>query len=153
MFIPIYRKYSHYFECLCCHGMAKKTWLHERIILCICDQQVSFGQIMFSPPNKIFPVRRCFVTFVGNRFLEASVSHTWPQTTSGVISRYHSNCSLPRLTKLCLKRKKKTNQNKTKKKNKPKTQTKEKENWQRYHKIPFISLIFSHYTVPNANSS
>ena len=22
-------------------------------------QQVSFGQIMFSPPNKIFPVRRC----------------------------------------------------------------------------------------------
>ena len=25
----------------------------------VCDQQVSFGQIMFSPPNKIFPVRRC----------------------------------------------------------------------------------------------
>ena len=23
------------------------------------DQQVSFGQIMFSPSNKIFPVRRC----------------------------------------------------------------------------------------------
>ena len=24
--------------------------LHERIILCICDQQVLFGRIMFSPP-------------------------------------------------------------------------------------------------------
>ena len=23
------------------------------------NKQVSFGQIMFSPPNKIFPVRRC----------------------------------------------------------------------------------------------
>ena len=38
-----------------------KTWRHERIILCICDRQVSFGQIMFSHPNKIFPVRRWFV--------------------------------------------------------------------------------------------
>ena len=38
----------------------EKTWRHERIILCICDQQVLFGQIMFNPPppNKIFPVRR-----------------------------------------------------------------------------------------------
>ena len=56
MLILIYRKYLHYFERPCSHGMAMK---HERIILCICDQQVSFGQIMFSPPNKIFPVRRC----------------------------------------------------------------------------------------------
>ena len=59
MFISIYRKYLHYFERPCSHGMAKKTWRHERIILCICDQQVSFGQIMFSPPTKIFPIRRC----------------------------------------------------------------------------------------------
>ena len=61
MFISIYRKYLHYFERPCSHGMAKKTWRHERIILCICDQQVSFGQIMLTtppPPNKIFPVRR-----------------------------------------------------------------------------------------------
>ena len=35
-------------------AMAKKTWRHEKIILCICDQQVSFGQIMFSPPQKNF---------------------------------------------------------------------------------------------------
>ena len=56
MFISIYRKYLHYFERPCSHGMAKKTWRHERIILCICDQQVSFGQIMFSaPPTKFFP--------------------------------------------------------------------------------------------------
>ena len=60
MFISIYRKYLHYFESPCSHGMAKKTWRHERIILCICDQQVSFWQIMFSPPKKIFPVRRWF---------------------------------------------------------------------------------------------
>ena len=38
MFISIYRKYLHYFERPCSHGMAKKTWLHERIIFCICDQ-------------------------------------------------------------------------------------------------------------------
>ena len=57
MLILIYRKYLHYFERPCSHGMAMK---HERIILCICDQQVSFGQIMFSAPNKIFPVRRCW---------------------------------------------------------------------------------------------
>ena len=49
MLIFIYRKYLHYFERPCSHGMAMK---HERIILCICDQQVSFGRIMFSPPNK-----------------------------------------------------------------------------------------------------
>ena len=55
MFISIYRKYLHYFERPYSHGMAKKTWRHERIILCICDQQVSFGQIMFSPPTKFFP--------------------------------------------------------------------------------------------------
>ena len=61
MFISIYRKYLHYFERPCSHGMAKKTWRHERIILCICDQQVSFGQIMFSPPNKIFTVRRWLI--------------------------------------------------------------------------------------------
>ena len=54
MLISIYRKYLHYFERPCSQGMAKKTWRHERIILCICDQQVSFGQIMFSPPNKSF---------------------------------------------------------------------------------------------------
>ena len=58
MLISIYRKYLHYFERPCSHGMTKKTWRHERIILCICDQQASFGQIMFSPTNKIFPVRR-----------------------------------------------------------------------------------------------
>ena len=62
MLILIYRKYLHYFERPCSHGMAMK---HERIILCICDQQVSFGQIMFSPPNKIFPVRRCLCKTVG----------------------------------------------------------------------------------------
>ena len=28
------------------------------VLIYVCDQQVSFGQIMFSPPNKIFPVRR-----------------------------------------------------------------------------------------------
>ena len=28
------------------------------MLIYVCDQQVSFGQIMFSPPNKIFPVRR-----------------------------------------------------------------------------------------------
>ena len=50
MLISIYRKYMHYFERPCSHGLAKKTWRHERIILCICDQQVSFGQILFSPP-------------------------------------------------------------------------------------------------------
>ena len=49
MLISIYRKYLHYFERPCFHGMAMKAWRHERIILCICDQQVSFGQIMFSP--------------------------------------------------------------------------------------------------------
>ena len=27
---------------------------HERIILCICDQQVSLEQIMFSPPQQNF---------------------------------------------------------------------------------------------------
>ena len=59
MLISIYWKYLHYFERPCSHGMAKKTWRHERIILCICDQQVSFEQIMFRPPNKVFPVRRC----------------------------------------------------------------------------------------------
>ena len=99
MLISIYRKYLSYFERPCSHGMAMKTWRHERIIkwrydprtcwtilsnclmnlkifhfisntalhitflsyeriiLCICDQQVSFGQIMFSSPNKIFPAR------------------------------------------------------------------------------------------------
>ena len=50
MLISICRKYLHYFERPCSHGMAKKTSCHERIILCICDQQVLFGQIMFSPP-------------------------------------------------------------------------------------------------------
>ena len=56
MFISIYRKYLHYFERPCSHGMAKKTWRHERIILCICDQQVSLGQIIFPPPpTKFFP--------------------------------------------------------------------------------------------------
>ena len=46
----------HYFERPCSHGMAKKTCRHERIILCVCDQQVSLGQIMFSPrPTKFFP--------------------------------------------------------------------------------------------------
>ena len=58
MLISIYWKYLHYFERPCSQGMAKKTWRHERIILCICDQQVSFWRIIFSPPNKIFPVRR-----------------------------------------------------------------------------------------------
>ena len=38
MLILIYRKYLHYFERPCSHGM------------CICDQQFSFGRIMFSPP-------------------------------------------------------------------------------------------------------
>ena len=71
MFISIYRKYLHYFERPCSHGMVKKTWRHERIILCICDQQVSFGQIMFSPPprNKIFPVRRWFLGLFGLKTL------------------------------------------------------------------------------------
>ena len=55
MLISIYRKYMNYFERLCSHGMAMKTWRHERIILCICDQQVSFGQIMFISPTKFFP--------------------------------------------------------------------------------------------------
>ena len=50
MLISIYRKYLHYFERPCSQGMAKKTWRHERVILCICDQQVSLGQIMFTPP-------------------------------------------------------------------------------------------------------
>ena len=50
MLISIYRKYLHYFERPCSQGMAKKTWHHERIILCICNHQVSFGQTMFSPP-------------------------------------------------------------------------------------------------------
>ena len=54
MLISIYRKYLHYFERPSSQGIAKKTWRRERIILCICDQKVSFGQIMFSPPTKIF---------------------------------------------------------------------------------------------------
>ena len=58
MLISICRKYLNYFERPRSHGMAMKTWRYERIILCICDQQVSFGQIMFSSPNKIFPVCR-----------------------------------------------------------------------------------------------
>jgi len=69
MLISIYRKYLNYFERWYSHGMAMKTWRHERIILCICDQQVSFGllicswfgQILFSSPNKIFPVR-CWIS-------------------------------------------------------------------------------------------
>ena len=53
-------------------------WRHERIILCICDQQVSFRQIMFSPPNKIFPVRRwrgstLFSWFYNNTAMEFPV--------------------------------------------------------------------------------
>ena len=65
MLISIYRKYLHYFERPCSHGIAKKTWRHVRIILCIRNQQVSFGQIMLSypSPNKIFPVCRCRVMF------------------------------------------------------------------------------------------
>ena len=50
--ISIYRKYLRYFERPCSHCMAKKTRRHERIILCICDQQVLFGQIMFTPTPK-----------------------------------------------------------------------------------------------------
>ena len=49
--ISIYRKYLRYFEHLCSHSMAKKTWRHKRIILCICDQQVSFGQLMLRSPQ------------------------------------------------------------------------------------------------------
>ena len=58
MLISIYRKY---FERPWSHGMAMKTWRHERIILCICDLQVSFGQIMLSSPQQIFPIRRCLI--------------------------------------------------------------------------------------------
>ena len=54
MLISIYRKYLHYFERPSSQGMAKKTWRRERIVLCICEQQVSFGQIMFSPPPPKF---------------------------------------------------------------------------------------------------
>ena len=52
MLILIYRKYLHYFERPCSHGM------------CICDQQFSFGRIMFSPLNKIFPVRRWLSSWI-----------------------------------------------------------------------------------------
>ena len=52
--ISIYQKYLHYFERLCSHSMVKKTWRHERIILCICDQQVSFGKLCSAPPQQNF---------------------------------------------------------------------------------------------------
>ena len=85
MLISIYRKYLNYFERPCSHGMAMKTWRHERIIFCICDQQVSFGQIMFSSPNKIFPVRRWI-----HRPLFVAPYHLLAPKWAGWISSYGS---------------------------------------------------------------